>query len=959
MRPAMKYLLSLPPHLARHFHALEGKDPTTWFSASDPPEAKLGSGGGTAHLLAEAWQHFAPDQPLERWLGHTRSLLIHAGGQSRRLPAYAPSGKILTPIPVFRWARGQRLQQNLLDLQLPLLETIMAAAPDSYRCLVASGDVLVRATGALPSLPEVDVLCMGIWMRPEQVRHHGVYFMHRRQPDTLAFSLQKPSLDQLRSLARDYLFMIDVGIWLLSEKALRVLFQASGWEAAAQRFAGGQPAYYDLYSDFGQGLGTDPVVADPALAGLTSAVVPLPEGEFYHFGRSRELIDSALALQNRTQDQRRIYHRYIKPSPDIFVLNAHTGLAWSAAHRQIWIENSHIPATWTLTHSHVLTGVPTNDWTLHLPPGVCLDFVPLGPDRWCIRPYGFEDAFRGAVDDPATEWLGQPVRDWLAARGLPLSLLPAGQDIQEAALFPVVRTAELSAGWVQWLIDPEPAAMPVFQALWQRERLSANALSEQARLDLLYAQRRARREAALPLLAGNHAQSIFFQLDLAALAQDYARTDHPLPAPPDPVTTDPLLRVHDRMFRAMVTRHRDQPGWERYDAEAFAILRETLTAQVQPVQARRQVLDDQIVWSRCPVRLDLAGGWTDTPPYCLLYGGRVVNLAVELNGQPPIQVYAKPLDRPEIVIRSIDLSYEERLTTFAELGNYAELGSAFAIPKAALALAGLLPPFAAQPETSLARQLQAAGGGIELSLLAAVPKGSGLGTSSILAATVLGTLSSFFDLGWDLMEIGHRTLILEQLLTSGGGWQDQYGGILPGIKYLETGPGLMQQPVVRWLPDQFFRHPDQQACMLLYYTGITRVAHHILGEIVRGMFLNSQQHLSHIHALYHHAAQTYETIQGGNYAQLADKVRRTWTLNQALDSGTNPPAVAAILDQVGDWLAGAKLLGAGGGGFLLMMAKDAEAARRIRQALETRPPNALARFVDFAVSSQGLQTTRS
>ena len=39
---------------------------------------------------------------------------------------------------------------------------------------------------------------------------------------------------------------------------------------------------------------------------------------------------------------------------------------------------------------------------------------------------------------------------------------------------------------------------------------------------------------------------------------------------------------------------------------------------------------DQILWARSPLRLDLAGGWTDTPPYCILYGGRVVNMAVEL-----------------------------------------------------------------------------------------------------------------------------------------------------------------------------------------------------------------------------------------------------------------------------------------------------------------------------------------
>ena len=147
--------------------------------------------------------------------------------------------------------------------------------------------------------------------------------------------------------------------------------------------------------------------------------------------------------------------------------------------------------------------------------------------------------------------------------------------------------------------------------------------------------------------------------------------------------------------------------------------------------------------------------------------------------------------------------------------------------------------------------------------------------------------------------------------------------------------------------------------MLLYYTGITRVAHNILGEIVRGMFLNSGEHLPLIHRLYDHAHHTYEVIQRGNYEELARMVGRTWTLNQALDSGTNPPAVQAILAPLQDYLLGGKLLGAGGGGFLLLMAKDLEAAHRIRQQLTQAPPNKLARFVDFGLSEQGLMVTKS
>jgi hypothetical protein len=66
--------------------------------------------------------------------------VLHGGGQSRRLPAYAPVGKILMPLPVFRWARGQRLDQSLLDLQLPEYERVLAHAPEGTVAMVTSGD---------------------------------------------------------------------------------------------------------------------------------------------------------------------------------------------------------------------------------------------------------------------------------------------------------------------------------------------------------------------------------------------------------------------------------------------------------------------------------------------------------------------------------------------------------------------------------------------------------------------------------------------------------------------------------------------------------------------------------------------------------------------------------------------------------------------------------------------------
>jgi galactokinase/mevalonate kinase-like predicted kinase len=428
-----------------------------------------------------------------------------------------------------------------------------------------------------------------------------------------------------------------------------------------------------------------------------------------------------------------------------------------------------------------------------------------------------------------------------------------------------------------------------------------------------------------------------------------------------PAAPGPLAGLQDELRDAWSARS-GLAERSRSLEEAFARLRRLLISQAQlvPVAPRLAVKDDQIVWARSPVRLDLAGGWTDTPPYCLEHGGRVVNLAVDLNGQPPIEVFVRPSARLEIVLRSIDLGLQERVHSFRQLDAFERFDSSFALAKCALALAGFLPRFHRQGQfASLPTLLREFGGGVELSLVSAVPKGSGLGTSSILAATVLCALSRFCGLDWPREVILDRTLALEQLMTTGGGWQDQAGALYRGLKLIETQPGLGQRPTVRWLPTDLFGPDFANRRALLFYTGLTRLAKDILRKIVGRMFLKSAADLEVLGAIGDNAVAAAEAIQKCDYGLLAASVRESWALNQRLDAGTNPPEVQRMLSEIGDYLAAAKLLGAGGGGYLLLLAKDELAAARIRSHLTANPPNRLSRLVSFAVSGLGTQTTQS
>ena len=871
----LKKLLSLPPNLVSAFHEVTGLSDEEYFCTCDPIGHRLGSGGGTSWLLMEAMKGDKAET-FDEWLAKEKRILVHAGGQSKRLPSYAVSGKVLMPLPVFRWERGQKLSQNLLSVQLPLYEKMMQMAPENIHTMIVSGDVLIRATQPLQAIPQADVVCYGLWLDASVAKNHGVFVSDRRSPSVLKQMLQKPSVKTLSELQKDHFYLTDIGVWMLSDKAVRLLMERSivgnpienmeTWMSC--RYSPSDFKEYDLYSEFGCALGTDPSIPDSELSELSVAIVPLSGGEFYHFGTSKEMISSTLRLQNLVNDQREIMHLDRKPHPSIFVQNAVTKIPFTEENTNIWVENSYIGEKWHLTHDHVITGVPDNDWEISLEPGECIDVVPVGDSDYEIRRYH--------IDEPQ----------------------------------------------------------------------NSNELAEKANLYRLFAQRREFRKQNWSALAKNWRHSVFYQLDLADAQEEFKNLGIPLP---EPLEDDaPLMtRIHNAMFRGESDK-------------AFSLLREGILEGQEIVGTpQRDIADDQIVWGRSPVRIDIAGGWTDTPPYCLMEGGNVINFAIELNGQPPLQVYIKPSREYHIVLRSIDLGAMEVVETNEQLTDFMHVGSPFSIPKAALVLAGFGSHNGIRTLCDIHSQLEEFGCGIELTLLSAIPAGSGLGTSSILAATVLGALNDFCGLGWDKNEIGRRTLMLEQMLTTGGGWQDQFGGILSGVKLLQTGRGFDQSPKVRWLPNDLWTQPEYRACHLLYYTGITRTAKSILAEIVRRMFLNHSGEIRQLREMKDHTMEMYEAIQQNDFQRMGLLVRKTWAQNQALDYGTNPQAVSKLTDLIDDLCMGYKLPGAGGGGYLYMIAKDPEAAVRIKQILTENSTNRNARFVEMTLSTIGLQISRS
>ena len=117
----------------------------------------------------------------------------------------------------------------------------------------------------------------------------------------------------------------------------------------------------------------------------------------------------------------------------------------------------------------------------------------------------------------------------------------------------------------------------------------------------------------------------------------------------------------------------------------------------------------------------------------------------------------------------------------------------FALQKACLLACGVIPKEGGNLDEILTRL----GGGFEMhSEVANVPKGSGLGTSSILSAACVKAVFEFLGIEHTEADLYSHVLAMEQIMSTGGGWQDQVGGVTPGIKYITSRPGIRQELTV-------------------------------------------------------------------------------------------------------------------------------------------------------------------
>ena len=260
--------------------------------------------------------------------------------------------------------------------------------------------------------------------------------------------------------------------------------------------------------------------------------------------------------------------------------------------------------------------------------------------------------------------------------------------------------------------------------------------------------------------------------------------------------------------------------------------------------------------------------------------------------------------------------------TFKDMDEVNDCGNPydkFALHKAALIACGVLRK---NDTRNLQEVLEELGGGIYLSTqVINVPKGSGLGTSSILAGACVKGLFEFFgeeasdDILYDVV------LSMEQLMSTGGGWQDQVGGLTPGIKMITTRPGIDQviqvQPVV--LKEETLK--ELQERFALIYTGQRRLARNLLRDVVGGYIGNRKESLDALHKMKRIAVLMQFELEQGNIDAFAKLLNHHWELSIQLDKGSTNTCIQQIFMACEDLIDGKIICGAGGGGFLQAILK--------------------------------------
>jgi D-glycero-alpha-D-manno-heptose-7-phosphate kinase len=303
-----------------------------------------------------------------------------------------------------------------------------------------------------------------------------------------------------------------------------------------------------------------------------------------------------------------------------------------------------------------------------------------------------------------------------------------------------------------------------------------------------------------------------------------------------------------------------------------------------------------IVRARAPLRLGLAGGGTDVPPYCDIHGGYVLNATIDRYAYAII----KTLDEPYIRFLATDQQMEKVKTTDDPL----ELNGKLDLHKAVYR-----------------EMIQQYNGGrpipLELSTFCDAPAGSGLGSSSTLVVVMIRAFAELLNLPLDDYAIAHLAFKIERVDCGlQGGKQDQYSATFGGFNFMEFYAN--ERAVINPLRIKNWIICELEASLLLFYTGVSRESARIIADQSNNMKTGAADAIAAMHGIKREALEMKECLLRGDFDGIVTSMHQGWdNKKRSAQTVSNPHIDEIYSTAISAGALAGKVSGAGGGGFMM------------------------------------------
>ena len=879
---------------------------TKFITVPDEGNQRVGSGGATLSVIKKI-------KELEGKFDGLRILVIHSGGDSKRIPQYSALGKLFSPVP--RMLPDGR-SSTLFDEIIISMSSVATRIQEGM--VLLSGDVLLLFNPLKIDFSLSDVGCITFKTSPEIGKNHGVFLSGK--DGYVIKCLQKRSVKILKesgAVDENGFVDIDTGAIIFSTKYIEVLYSLIDNDKKYFYIVNSR-VRLSLYIEFLFPLGLDST--------LELFLKEKPEGEMcdelievrkqiwdlikknkfklkqiklspsamIHFGSIPEIMN----LMNKEMDEFRDigWNNIINSSSDNVSSYNSILTPGCTIGKNTYVEISYVRKRAKIGNNVLLSFIEIDDECI--PDDVVLHGLKENNGKIVCRIFGIND-------NPKEEKLF----------GKDISSLPFGLsgNLWNAKLYPECDTMKeaVSTAINIYKIANNEGNLEEWKK-YDKKSLSSGFNDADSSSLIEWARRMSN------LVKCGKIERLIYDKRNIENVKGLFNTNK-LDIEQEKWLEDKLTRVDFEKKIRLLYYIGEAIKDEKLINRSFAEIKNVILKECVDLKYNYSC---KIVKEKhkvtLPLRVNFAGGWTDTPPYCLEKGGKVLNAPILLDGNRPVEVCIQKIKKKMIILESKDIDEIYEFTSLSELQDVDDPFEPFSLQKACLLVCGIIP----KDGGDLNEILERFGSGFIISSeVIDTPKGSGLGNTSILAAACTKAVLEFFGIKFNENDLYNDVLAIEQIMTTGGGWQDQVGGVSKGINLITSNAGIKQVITKKKLniSDNTIEQLKKRFCLI--YTGERRLSRNLLKEVVQRYMGNVGDNIRALDKIKELADEMSFALESGNIDLFASLLNCHLQYSKMIDSGTTNGLIEKIFDVIDDLIDGKMVCGAGGGGFLQVILK--------------------------------------